>query len=83
MQMTVRSNNAMRMMMYLALSERPIAPVGDIARACNMSETHLGKIANALAANGFIETIRGRGGGVRLALPAEEINVGSVVRCTE
>lgn len=83
MQLTVRSNHAMRLMMYCAVNEGRIAPVGEIARACNMSESHLGKIANALAAEGFVETVRGRGGGVRLARPAAEINVGAIVRLTE
>lgn len=83
MQLTVRSNHAMRLMMYCALNHGRLAPVGEIARACNMSESHLGKIANALAAGGFVETVRGRGGGVRLARPPAEINVGAVVRRTE
>ena len=83
MQLTVRSNHAMRLMMYCALVEGRLAPVAEIAQACNMSESHLGKIANALAAGGFVETVRGRGGGVRLARPATEINVGAVVRRTE
>ena len=83
MQLTVRSNHAMRLMMYCALTTGRLASCGEIARACNMSESHLGKIANALAAQGFVETVRGRGGGVRLARPAAEINVGAVVRKTE
>lgn len=83
MQLTVRSNHAMRLMMYCAVNDRRVAPVSDIARACNMSEAHLAKIANALAAQGFVETVRGRAGGVRLARPANEINVGAIVRANE
>jgi Rrf2 family nitric oxide-sensitive transcriptional repressor len=82
-QLTLRSNNAMRLMMYCAINDGRLAPVGEIARACNMSESHLGKIANVLAADGFVETVRGRGGGVRLARPPSEINIGAVVRRTE
>lgn len=83
MQLTVRSNHAMRLMMFCAVNEGRVTPVADIARACNMSEAHLGKIANALASHGFIETLRGRRGGVRLAKPASELNVGDIVRSTE
>lgn len=83
MQLTVRSNHAMRLMMYCAVNDGQVAPVSDIARACNMSEAHLGKIANALSSHGFIETLRGRRGGVRLARPAEELNIGEIVRATE
>jgi Rrf2 family nitric oxide-sensitive transcriptional repressor len=83
MHLTIRSNHAMRLLMYCALNEGRIAPVSEIARACNMSEAHLGKIANTLAGLGFVQTLRGRGGGVRLARPAHEVQVGAVVRRTE
>ncbi len=83
MQLTLRSNHAMRLMMFCAVAGQKVTPVSEIARACNMSEAHLGKIANHLAAHGFIETVRGRRGGVRLARPASELNVGAIVRATE
>ncbi len=83
MHLTVRSNHAMRLMMYCAMKHGRIAPVSEIARACNMSEAHLAKIANRLSAAGFVATVRGRGGGVRLARPPEDIPVGAVVRTTE
>lgn len=83
MQLTVRSNHAMRLMMYCALNGQGLTPVSEIARACNMSEAHLAKIANRLAANGFVETVRGRGGGVRLAADPAALSVGAVVRTTE
>lgn len=83
MQLTIRSNHAMRLMMFCAVNAGKVTPVSQIARACNMKQAHLAKIANALAADGFIETVRGRRGGVRLARPAAEINVGAVVASTE
>ena len=83
MHLTLRSNHAMRLMMYCAVNEGRASPVAEIARACNMSEAHLSKIAAGLAAHGFVETVRGRRGGVRLARPAAELNVGRIVRATE
>lgn len=83
MQLTVRSNHAMRLLMYCAVNNGRVASVPEIAAACNMSEGHLGKIANTLAGFGYIETVRGRRGGVRLARPAEDLNVGDIVRTTE
>ncbi len=83
MQLTVRSNHAMRLLMYCALNDGRVAPVGEIARVCNMSEAHLAKIAHKLAGLGVVETVRGRGGGVRLAMAPEAINIGMIVRATE
>lgn len=83
MQLAQRSNHAMRIVMYCAVIGDRTAPVPEIARACRMSETHLAKIANQLAARGFLETVRGRSGGVRLARPPEELNVGEIVRASE
>lgn len=83
MQLTLRSNHAMRLVMYCAVNDNRVAPVSEIARACNMSEAHLAKIAHLLASHGFVETVRGRSGGVRLARPANELNVGAIVRVTE
>lgn len=83
MQLTLRSNHGMRLLMYCAMApDRPI-PVSRIAKACNISEAHLAKIAHHLSTLGFVETLRGRGGGVRLARPAWEINLGAVIRATE
>ncbi|MGF1445455.1 MAG: RrF2 family transcriptional regulator [Pikeienuella sp.] len=83
MQLTARSNYAMRLLMYCALVPERVTPVGEIARAGNMSETHLAKIANDLARLGYLDSVRGRGGGIRLARPAAEINLGEIVRATE
>jgi len=83
MHLTARSNYAMRLLMYCALAPGRVTPVAEIARAGHMSETHLAKIANDLAAAGYVETVRGRRGGVRLAMTPSEINVGEIFRLTE
>jgi Rrf2 family nitric oxide-sensitive transcriptional repressor len=83
MQMTLRSNHGMRLLMFCAMAPNGPIPVSRIAKACNVSEAHLAKIAHHLATLGFVETLRGRGGGVRLARPARDINIGAVIRATE
>lgn len=83
MHLTVRSDHAMRLLMFCALHPERLVTVAHIAETCGMSETHLAKIAHALAAAGFIETTRGRRGGVRLARPPEAITVGAVLRAME
>jgi Rrf2 family nitric oxide-sensitive transcriptional repressor len=78
MRLTIRTNLAMRALMYCGVNAGRTVRKAEIAAACNASENHLGVVINLLAQSGFIETSRGRGGGIRLARPAEEICVGRV-----
>ena len=67
MRMTFHTDYALRMLIYLALSSDGRATVGQIAKAYDLSRHHLLKVAQTLRAQGLIETIRGRTGGIRLA----------------
>jgi Rrf2 family transcriptional regulator, nitric oxide-sensitive transcriptional repressor len=77
------SDNALRCLIALAVQEGTPATTEQIARQMAMSTDHLVKVVSRLAALGLVETLRGRRGGIRLARPAAEINVGAVVRATE
>lgn len=79
MQLSLHSDYALRVLMALAAANRQLS-VDDIARRYDISRHHLAKVAQRLQAEGLIETFRGRGGGMRLARPADEIVVGEVVR---
>ncbi len=79
MQLSLHSDYALRVLMALAVDDRQLS-VDDIARRYRISRNHLAKVAQRLQAEGFIRTFRGRGGGMRLARPAQEIGVGDVVR---
>lgn len=79
MQLSLHADYALRVLMALAASERQLS-VDDIARRYGISRNHLAKVAQRLQSEGFVETFRGRGGGMRLALPSEEIVVGDVIR---
>lgn len=83
MRLTIRTDIAMRALMYCALNENTLVRRTDIAERCNASPNHLAQVVHALAQRGFLTTLRGRGGGIRLARPAREISVGAVFRALE
>lgn len=83
MRMTLHTDYALRMLVYLALRPERTCTVSDVAEAYGLSHSHLLKVAQTLRAFGFIETLRGRSGGIRLAAEPAEINIGALVRATE
>jgi Rrf2 family transcriptional regulator, nitric oxide-sensitive transcriptional repressor len=83
MRLTVYSDYALRLLMYLAVRTDRLSTIPDVAQAYSISSNHLMKVVHQLGQAGYIETIRGRNGGMRLARPAAEIMVGEVIRFTE
>jgi Rrf2 family nitric oxide-sensitive transcriptional repressor len=85
MRLTQWTDYTLRVLMYCAASQARAQPVTitEIADSYGISRSHLTKIVQQLSAQGLLETTRGRGGGMRLAKPAQEINLGAVVRATE
>ena len=83
MRLTRFTDNALRALIYLALRPDDVTTVGEVARKMGMSEDHLLKVVQRLSQLGYVRTIRGRNGGMRLARAADAIVVGDVVRQTE
>lgn len=83
MRLTTMTDYAMRLLMFLAQEPDRLCTIAEIAAAYGISEAHLMKITHQLGLAGFIETVRGKGGGMRLATPPEKINLGQVVRRME
>lgn len=82
MRLNLQTDYALRVMMALAASERQMS-VDEIASSYGISRNHLAKVAQRLQALGYLAATRGRGGGFRLAVPPEQVNVGEVVRAFE
>ena len=82
MRLTKQTNYAIRMLMYCDSNEG-LSRVSAIANFYGLSEQFLLKILQMLTRAGFVESVRGRNGGIRLAQPAAEIGLGEVIRATE
>lgn len=83
MRMTIRTNLAMRTLMFCAVNPGQIVRRQEVAKACNVSENHLAQVIHLLAQQGFLHTIRGRAGGLQLGRAPETITVGQVFRALE
>ena len=85
MRLTVYTDYALRMLMYLAVKGEGggLATIAEVAKAFGISKAHLNKVAHQLGIGGYVQTTRGKGGGLRLARPADEVGLGDVVRYLE
>ena len=83
MRITQYTDYALRVLIYLGLEDQKLSTIGEIAERYVISRSHLMKVVNQLVQEGFVEGVRGKGGGIRLAMPAEQIRIGDVVRKIE
>jgi Rrf2 family transcriptional regulator, nitric oxide-sensitive transcriptional repressor len=83
MRLTVYTDYALRVLMFLAVHPEPKPTIGEIAASYGISRNHLMKVVYELGVAGYIETARGKNGGLRLARPAVAIGLGELVRQTE
>lgn len=83
MRLTTKTNLAARVLMACAFNRGKTLRTSDIAQVSNASLNHLLQVVNGLQAHGFIETLRGRYGGLRLARPPEQVSIGAVFRIFE
>ncbi len=83
MRLTKFTDYALRVVIYLARHPDGLSTIADIAREYDIPSTHLMKVVHRLAQCGYIVTVRGKGGGMRLARVPDLINVGDLVRNTE
>lgn len=81
MQLKKYTDYALRVLIFTgAKSGDELASIKEISDTFSISQNHLGKVVFELNKKGYLETVRGRNGGIRLAKPPEEMNVGEIVR---
>lgn len=84
MHITRYTDFSLRVLIYLAVQEDDrLATIQEIADSYDISKNHLMKVVHQLNKKGYIETIRGKKGGMRLQMAPEDINIGILVRETE
>ncbi|AFJ03207.1 Nitrite-sensitive transcriptional repressor NsrR [Methylophaga frappieri] len=83
MQLTTHTDYSLRLLIYLAVKQDEKATIQDAAARFDISANHLAKVVQTLVQLNYVVSHRGRGGGLRLGLPTESINIGKLVRQTE
>ena len=83
MYLTQHTDYGLRVLVYTAINDDTLVNIGTIAETYNISKSHLMKVVTSLVKGGFLVSLRGKGGGLRLADNPENINIGAVVRHLE
>jgi Rrf2 family nitric oxide-sensitive transcriptional repressor len=83
MRLTDFSDYALRLLMYAAARPEQLVTIEETAKLYGISRAHLMKVANQLTRAGFLRAVRGRSGGLALAMQPERIRLGDVLRATE
>lgn len=83
MYLTQQTDYALRVLMYAAVNNEGLVNIAAIAQTYGISKSHLMKVVTLLVKGGFLASVRGKGGGLKLAQPPEHIRVGAVVRVCE
>ena len=83
MRLTLHTDFALRTLIQVGLNDGKLTTINDIAQSFDISKAHLMKVVNDLSQMGYLDTVRGRNGGIRLMREPRHINIGQVVRDTE
>jgi Rrf2 family nitric oxide-sensitive transcriptional repressor len=83
LRLTTFTDYALRVLIYLGAQPERRATVAEVANAFGISQSHVSKVAHFLGAAGWLQNTRGHHGGMRLAVPASQVNIGEVVRLAE
>jgi len=83
MRLTNFSDYALRVLMYAATRGEHLITIDETAKVYGISRAHLMKVVNQLTRTGYLKAIRGRSGGLALAVSPDKIRLGDVLRATE
>ncbi len=83
MRLTLHTDYALRVLVHVVLAPGRLVTIGEIADCYGISKNHLTKVVHQLGRAGFLETVRGKFGGVRLSADPGALRLGDVVRRTE
>jgi Rrf2 family nitric oxide-sensitive transcriptional repressor len=83
MKLTDYTDYSLRVLLYTAVHPDTLVTIQQIADIFGIPKNHLIKIVQRLGQAGFLHTMRGRAGGIRLGKPPEHIVIGDVIRATE
>jgi Rrf2 family transcriptional regulator, nitric oxide-sensitive transcriptional repressor len=83
MRLTLYTDFALRVLIQVGLDDGKLTTINGIAQSFGISKPHLTKVVNHLGQRGYLDTVRGRNGGIRLMREPRRINIGQVVRDTE
>ena len=83
MRLTAYTDYSLRTLIFLAMNREQLVTIQDIADTHGIARNHLTKVVHRLGTLGYIDTVRGRNGGLRLGREPGDINIGEVVRHTE
>lgn len=83
MRLTAYTDYSLRVLVYLSIQDERLATIKEISEQYGISKNHLMKLVHDLGKNGFVETVRGKNGGLRMGRDPAKITVGAVVRAME
>lgn len=83
MRLTVFTDYSLRVLLVLTASRDRLVTIAEVSKSFDISETHLMKVANTLSHKGWVKTIRGRGGGMRLDIDPTQLTLRTVVEQLE
>lgn len=83
MRLTLHTDFTLRVLIQVGLNDGELTTIDQVAKSFDISKNHLMKVVNDLSQKGYLDTVRGRNGGIRLKRKPRDINIGQVVRDTE